>query len=274
MSYNSATVIADLLDSVARSIPEARVAIREHGSDAFSLEELQRLAADSPLDVRIEHDPLNPGFGAGCNELAAGSDAGWVLFLNPDAQVVTWPWTAADPPTERTIHGPAMVGAGETERQSGISYRIIDEISRSWFRRTSLPPNGTGFVSGAALLIDRASFELVGGFDEGYFMFYEDIDLCLRANDLGIRTVSESSWVVRHVGAHSTKERFGESLAWSYESACRFHAGRGESLRWYRAYVVLDAVVRSAAHAVKRNTSGSRAYRQLVRRGFLDLIGQ
>jgi GT2 family glycosyltransferase len=127
-------------------------------------------------------------------------------------------------------------------------------------------------VSGAALLVDRASFERVGGFDEGYFLFYEDIDLCLRANAAGVTTVIDPRWQVRHAGAHSTRPRFGASLQWSYESACRFHGSRGSSLAAYRSYVVADAALRALRAAVIRDRDGRGAYVGLLRRAAADLV--
>ena len=59
------------------------------------------------------------------------------------------------------------------------------------------------------MLIERAAFERLGGFDPGFFMFYEDIDLCLRANEAGYPTIVEPNWSVRHARRHSTDERFG-----------------------------------------------------------------
>ena len=83
-------------------------------------------AGYSVEDVRIEHDPSNPGFGAGCNALARGSDAGWLLFLNPDAEIVAWPWSADDPPPVGAVVGPLMVESGHPGVHSGVGYRFRD----------------------------------------------------------------------------------------------------------------------------------------------------
>ncbi len=101
-----------------------------------------------------------------------------------------------------------MVDSGDPSRHYGVRYRIRDEIARSWLRRVAPRPNGSGFVSGAALLIARADFDRIGGFDEEYFLFYEDIDLCLRANAAGIGTFVDERFTVRHSGAHSTSAAF------------------------------------------------------------------
>lgn len=274
VSYNSADTLAACLASIERASPGTPIAIREHGSDPAALAAVDSLAAAHPAGVRVDHDPTNPGFGAGCNALAAASDAEYLLFLNPDAEIVAWPYTATGPPARGTIVGPLMVESGHPGAHAGTSYRVRDEIARSWLRRRGSLPNGRGFVSGAALLIDRSSFERVGGFDEHFFLFYEDIDLCLRANDAGVATIIERRWTVRHAGAHSTAPRFGDSLVWSYESAIRFHGRRGSPLWAYRAYVTADAALRSVLRASRRDGSGARAYRRLARRAAADLVGR
>jgi GT2 family glycosyltransferase len=272
VSYNSADTLGACLASVESEMPGTPVAIREHGTDAGARARLAALAAAHPAPVRIEDDPSNPGFGAGCNALARSSAAEFLLFLNPDAEIVSWPWTDHEPPPRRTILGPQMVDSGHPRGHSGVRYRVRDEVARSWFRWRGPEPSGRGFVSGAALLVDRGSFERVGGFDERYFLFYEDIDLCLRANDHGISTTIDGRWAVQHAGAHSTRRQFGSSLVWSYESAIQFHGRRGATVTGYRVYVIMDAMLRSVVRAARRDRSGSNAYLGLARRALGDLV--
>ena len=260
------------IGSVVTHLPGATISIREHGSDASRLAALREIIGSCPSVVRIDLDPMNPGFGSGCNALASASAADWLLFLNPDAEIVRWPWDAVNQPPSGQVTGPNMLGEGESARQSGRSYRVRDEISRSWLRRPGLRPDGRGFVSGAALLIDRQSFELVGGFDPGYFMFYEDVDLCLRANDAGVPTYLADDWHVRHAGAHSTRQHFAESLIWSYESACRFHASRKSSLTAYRPYVVADSLLRGMMALIHRDSTARRAHLKLAKRVTSDMM--
>lgn len=272
VSYDSAAVLGACLASIEAAAPGTRIAIREHGTDVAARARLTELAAAHPAPVRIEDDPSNPGFGAGCNALARGSSARWLLFLNPDAEIVSWPWHGGATPPLDTVLGPRMVESGAPGTHSGIGYRVRDEIARSWLRHRGPPPDGRGFVSGAALLVGHAAFDRIGGFDEGYFLFYEDIDLCLRGNAIGIETRIEDRWAVRHAGAHSTNARFGRSLTWSYESAVRFHARFGHPVGAYRAYVVADSVVRAAGHLARRDRVKVDAYLALCRRSVRDLI--
>lgn len=270
VSYNSAGAIAECLASLQRLRLDLPVAIREHGTDPAAFALLQSTITEHPSRVRVESDPTNPGFAAGCNALARTSTAEWLVFLNPDTMVLAWPWQGGREPPRAEIVGPAMVDAAGDH--SGVSYTFSDEVARSWLRRRGERPQGLGFVSGAALLLDAVSFGRLGGFDESYFMYYEDIDLCLRANAAGIPTHIAEEWRVHHSRAHSTRERFGESLVWSYDSACRFRSTHGTPLPVYRAYVLADALIRSTAHAVRRDRPARDGYVSLARRAWNDLI--
>lgn len=266
VSYGSARVIERLLASLARHLPDAPVAIREHAADPAEVAALEQLAGEHPARVRIEHDPANPGFGAGCNALARGSTAEFLVFLNPDTELLAWPWSADEPPPRGAVIGPVMTDAAH--QHYGRSFRVRDEIALSWLRRRPARPEGRGYVSGAALLIERTAFERIGGFDPGYFMFYEDLDLCARANAAGLATRVEPRWSMRHARHSSTDTsdaRFAQALQWSYASAVRFHGKQGSPVWAYRAYVSVDAAGRAFVHALRGRRGRARAYVQLAR---------
>jgi N-acetylglucosaminyl-diphospho-decaprenol L-rhamnosyltransferase len=272
LSYDSSVVIERLLATLSTLLPDTPVAIREHSDAPGAIGRLEMLAAAHPTFVRVSVDARNPGFGAGCNALAAASNARHLLFLNPDTELVSWPYQHALPADGRLV-GPLMVGSGDPSRHYGVRYRVRDEIARSWFRHVAPRPTGSGFVSGAAFLIAKTDFDRIGGFDESYFLFYEDIDLCLRANAAGIGTYVDERFTVRHAGAHSTSGRFGMSLMWSYESAVRFHRAHGSPVAGYRCYVVADSIARAAAHGVRRRGATSRSYLSLAWRAARELFG-
>jgi N-acetylglucosaminyl-diphospho-decaprenol L-rhamnosyltransferase len=262
VSYASGQHLAACLSAVEAVMgADTRVAVREHHLDAFA--ETTATLDRSPLATRAEHDPSNPGFGAGCNALAATSTADWLLFLNADATVLTWPLTTMPVPA---VLGPLMVESGHPGRHYGLHYRVRDEIRRSWLRRYDPPPTGTGFVSGAALLIPRATFIQLGGFDTRYFMYYEDIDLCLRANAAGVPTHVVTEWTVRHSGGHTTSSNVDAALQRSMRSALAFHQAHSGSTIGYRLYASVDAALRACAHLLLRRRRTAASYLRLVRR--------
>jgi N-acetylglucosaminyl-diphospho-decaprenol L-rhamnosyltransferase len=176
----------------------------------------------SNVSYRIEDLPHNPGFGAACNRLAESSVAEWLVFLNPDAWI-----TAFHPSALQSRH---LVGAqqrtplGREIHSSGQSYGVLDEIWVSWGRRRPPMPTGFGYVSGGAFAIERKVFLELGGFDEAFFLFYEDIDLCFRASVAGVRVVVDPYWDVTHHVGHATREHWHDALSTSYRPMTHTYA--------------------------------------------------
>lgn len=269
VSYASAWVVDRLLLSLEAVVPGMPVAIREH-ADAGAFAELVSVARRYPGPIRCHHDPANPGFGAGCNALARDSHARWLVFLNPDTELVTWPWSEHDPPAD-SIVGALVLGSRDPGEHWGTTFRVRDEIARSWLRHRGSKPMGVGFVSGAAMLIESGAFARLDGFDERYFLFYEDIDLCMRGNAAGVPTMVEERWQVRHSRAHSTRPMFASALEWSYESACLFHAAQHSNVSIYRGYVAIDSATRWLFHRLRGDRPRAAAYAQLARHVAADL---
>jgi GT2 family glycosyltransferase len=252
VAYRNEDTIAALIESL-RSMPSATVAVHDNGPGAGTLEVAAQAARAAGISFRGEACPDgNCGFGAGCNRLVAGSAAVDLLFLNPDARVERWP-------SGLTARG-RIVGAlvqspdGAPAYVWGTSRRLRDEVRLRWLRRRPRAPTGTGYVSGAAMLVSRECFNDLGGFDEGYFMYYEDIDLCTRARERGIPVLVEPTWVVCHEGGHSvgrSVESLRRAHLISYESGRRYHAKRGRA-RAYDALVLADSAARAVAFRLSR----------------------
>jgi N-acetylglucosaminyl-diphospho-decaprenol L-rhamnosyltransferase len=105
-----------------------------------------------------------------------------------------------------------------------------------------------GWLSGACLLLRREAFEAVGGFDEDYFMFFEDVDLGERLGRAGRPSVYVPSAQVVHVGGVSWKARPAAMISAHHRSAERYLHRR--YARWYhwpvRAAVSLGLRAREA----------------------------
>lgn len=158
----------------------------------------------------------NLGFGSGVNRGAQRSAAPYILVLNPDV-------TVAPDAIERLLGyleandrvgvvGPRLVDErGRAQRSFGPAPRLAGEICRKFLLHLVFPflkfgcrdarrPTSVGWVTGACFLMRRSAFGAVGGMDDTIFMYYEDVDLCLRLGRAG--------WTVAYL-----------------PEACAFHAG-------------------------------------------------
>lgn len=132
--------------------------------------------------------------------------------LYPSARVV---------PSALDAAGHAFLGIVKPDNRFTRRYRLLD-----WDRST---PRRVDWVSGACFAIRRDLFEKLGGFDEAYFMYLEDIDLCHRAGQAGAGVGFEPAAQVVHVGGVSTKQLPYRMLAEHHRSVLRWwwSANRG-----------------------------------------------
>jgi N-acetylglucosaminyl-diphospho-decaprenol L-rhamnosyltransferase len=210
-------------------------------------------------DVRIVEPGVNLGYGRGANRgVALVEGREFVLISNPDVVVhhgaIAALVAALDAQPKVAVVGPQI------RRPDGSVYPSQRVFPNFWLaglhallsplwpgnpatrRYRSRHDDGTvDWVSGACFMIRREAFEEIGGFDERYFMFAEDMTLCwdVRQRGWGVAGVDEA--VVTHVEGLS-RLRATRSMIWAHHaSALRFewHTARG----WRRALVPLAALV-------------------------------
>jgi len=162
---------------------------------------------ESLASVHVIHMPENGGFAYGCNAGWRAGDADYVLFLNPDARLepseldrlvqvletdrgagVAGPRTLLEDGTlDWTIRRFPSLSA--TFAQALFLHHLaprapwVDEVVRDPARYEE--PGPVDWLSGACLLVRRSTLVAVGGFDEGFFFYVEDIDFCRRVSKAG-----------------------------------------------------------------------------------------
>jgi N-acetylglucosaminyl-diphospho-decaprenol L-rhamnosyltransferase len=182
---------------------------------------------EAVADLRVNGIQLdrNGGFARGCNAGWRAGDGTYVLFLNPDARIDSASVAALVEVLDREPDVGAVAprianGHGELEysqrrfprlrstyAQALFLHRIfprapwVDELirDRAAYERSGSPD----WVSGAAILVRRTALEALGGWDDGFFMYAEDIDLCRRLRDAGWGIRFEPSALVVHEGGAS-----------------------------------------------------------------------
>ncbi len=177
--------------------------------------------------VRLLQGHGNIGFAKGCNYGATLATGDFLLFLNPDAvikpetalrlakcgQKLERPWVTGG--MLRDENGKEQRGGRRLELTPLSAFITFTGLFKLPFfksihlERQPLPtcPVAIPVVSGACLMMDRASFDLVGGFDERYFLHVEDIDLCRRIKKLGGSVFFVPSATVMHYGSTSRVPR-------------------------------------------------------------------
>jgi GT2 family glycosyltransferase len=204
VTYDSADALALSLPPLAPQLrPGDEVIIVDNASRDGSVEVARRLL---PAATIVETGG-NVGFAAGCNRGVERASAPVVLLLNPDA-------VAAPDLLERLRDAAAAHpswGAWqalvtlEDEDVVNTSGNLVHWLGFGWAGELDLPvaqmtggDREVGFASGAALAVRREAWQAVGGFDEHYFMYGEDLDLCLRLRLAGWRVGTAPAARVAH----------------------------------------------------------------------------
>lgn len=214
VNYGSDQLIADNMGS----LPAADVVLVDNWKSTADRERARALAGDRGWHL-VETDE-NLGFGGGVNAgvraaAQAGHDA--VILLNPDARLdpaAVETMTAAlraDPmalisPTILDSHGHPYYGGYAVRLASGLMKRVEDVQS---------PPEGTAsWISGACMGFTTALHELVGGYDESYFLYWEDVDFSIRASRAGaqLRVLTEATAIHDEGGTQETRRGRAKSL--------------------------------------------------------------
>ncbi|MBK8837559.1 MAG: glycosyltransferase family 2 protein [Hyphomonadaceae bacterium] len=226
VSYNTGEVLFDCLAALERDPAISEIVLVNNGNPVEILERVEDGYGRSGR-VKIIGGGVNRGFAAGVNLGAAWATGDWLLILNPDAVLQSGAVEAlqaaladaADP----AIAGGKIYGADGKEQRGGRRRRLTMRSAAATFlglgwlktvnpgfvniNRNSEPePDGPvpmDAVSGAMMFISTESFKRLGGFDEGYFLHVEDIDICRRAEAEGGTVVYTPLASALHHGATS-----------------------------------------------------------------------
>lgn len=169
-------------------------------------------------------EPGNVGFGRGVDDgVAAARRAGATRFLvlNPDASIdaasiaALEAVVAADP---MTLAGPVIRTPDGAIWSDGNDLRLSDGRTKATRKRTADDGDVVEWLSGACLLADERLWDAVGGFGDDYFLYWEDVDLSWRVQDVGgsVRVVREASAVHDEGGTHDDAVHAGLSNTFYY----------------------------------------------------------
>jgi N-acetylglucosaminyl-diphospho-decaprenol L-rhamnosyltransferase len=162
--------------------------------------------AGLPFAVEVIENRERKGFGANHNAAFARCRTEFFCVANPDLRLSADPFPALLESLQRAdIAGPLVRNPAGGIEDSARRYPTLCSLAAKLFRGSPGPeyPTDRGeqavdWVAGMFMLFRAAAFRDIGGFDEAYFMYYEDIDLCRRLNRAGGRVVYNPAASVVH----------------------------------------------------------------------------
>lgn len=185
VSYDSAALLERTLARVAEDSPEARIVVVDNYSTPEAREELAALASTRGWETVLPQ--TNTGFGGGMNLGAARArelGADLLILLNPDAVIARSDLIrlAARAHADRlALVAPVLKDSTGRIVSDGIVVCLADGSMRSRRSPRPIPPGGTHpWLSGACLALSTELFEVTGGFDARYFLYWEDVDFSAR----------------------------------------------------------------------------------------------
>lgn len=198
---------------------------------------IRRVTVPAMMPSQFLSLDTNRGFGAACNAGAANAREKWLLFVNSDVELLPGCVEAMTKAvTDRSIVGAKLLYPDRRIQHGGVFY----DPNTAWFdhryrfQPRDFEPAGRTepcLVTGALLLISRAFFEELGGFDPTFRMAFEDVDLCLRALKAGGQVIYCGTAEAYHLegatrGATPTQkaERHPQAAVWEQESMRQFYA--------------------------------------------------
>jgi GT2 family glycosyltransferase len=294
VNWNSGDQLVECLRSFADVATDAvdvvKITIVDNASTDDSLEAVARLEPRLPL--RIIRNGENRGYAAACNQGAAGATADLLLFLNPDTRLMP-----------SALEQPARFLGEAANRSVGIvGIRLVDaggKPARNCARRPRplamigaslgldrlmprlFPPHFmvewdhaetrvVDQVMGAFCLIRRALFEQVGGFDERFFVYFEDVDLAERTRTRGWSSVYLASARAFHRAGGTTDAIRGRRLFYFTRSKmlyCLKHFGPGGAAGVIAVSLLIEPVARTVHALASRRPADVKE----IARGFAML---
>ena len=275
VTWNTASLTAQALKHLAASDQgcELRVLVHDNASSDGTADAV-RAAVPS---AQVVCSRRNLGFAAGVNALLARSDAPWFFALNSDA----WPEEgaigalveAAEARPRAAVAVPKLLRPDDSVEHSthpfpSMTLAVLDvlgarrRVPRRWAAEHCLEgawehdrSRTVDWAVGAAWLMRRSAVDDLGGLDERFFMYLEDMEWCWRARAHGWSVHFEPAAVVRHVGNVSGEQHFGDSRSALEQANLRLLLDEMLGERRARAYRVLQTV------ALARQYLGARARR-------------
>jgi len=245
VTYNSASEITDCLNSINKAAGDIRyeiIVVDNQSNDGTSDQLYER------KDIRFIQNIINGGFGQANNIGAGAAKGSFLLFLNPDTAIkrgslaqfvdtakalpklglLAPKLISEDGALQRSIHRRYPNWWSHCIQYNFLLFTLIQRVSPGYdythfSTKDHEKPREILHAMGAAMLMPRQVFTKLGGFDESFFLYFEETDLCLRCHNAGYKLFYTPEITLLHkLGSSSGENQFGQASAHYQESAYRY----------------------------------------------------
>lgn len=283
VSWNTCDLLAACLESVDKeaNIPDIEVLVVDNASTDGSLAMLKR---EYP-QVRVIANLNNLGFSKANNQGLAACRGRYALLLNSDALLTQGSLQgllhlANEKPRAGIVGAQLLNPDGSFQAShtsfpnlwqeflilSGLGRRIFGRWYPSHASEEEKGPQIVDYVEGACLLVRREAFEDVGGLDEGYFMYAEEVDWCYTMREHGWQVWYQPVSKVIHLGGGSSQERRTKREGDLYRSRVRFfrkHYGDGPA-HLLKLQLYFMTAIKVVLYGFLRRICGGRYGREVI----------
>jgi len=260
VNYNTREHLRACLAAVLRESPREVVVVDNASTD----HSVEMVRADYP-QVVLHANAINVGYGAAANQAIAGCSAEYIFLLNADSLLTPGAVRALsgylDLHPQAAILGPRLVDPQGKPKASCYPFPtplntlihmsilsqligLVPVLRKHYLYGVSPTYAGTvPWVHGAALAIRRGAFEAVGGFDESFFMYSEEVDLCYRLHAAGWQVHFAPVTTVMHIGGASTRQHRTEMGVQVFASLLQFYDRHSTAARRLQALVIIKALM-------------------------------
>jgi GT2 family glycosyltransferase len=224
VNYNTVEDLRKCLNTLEEKLGRRETVVVDNGSSDGSRE----MVLDEYRWVRLVDNPGNPGYASACNKGLAAVTQPYALILNSDVEFVedgldeVIEYLDAHPDVGAL--GPVVLNSDGSAQMSCRRFPSMKENIIHGFLGDFWPDNPltrsyqmkdmnreeeceADWVSGAAMFLRRSAAEEVGGFDESYFMYVEDVDICWRLRQAGYRVFYHPAFrLIHHIGRTSSQQ--------------------------------------------------------------------
>ena len=231
VSHGQFDLVKNLLDDLARfnTLPlEVILTLNVDEPIAFTLE-------SHWLPITVIKNAVPKGFGANHNAAFRHAKGAFFCVLNPDVRLRSDPFSILITTLRDTGGGaiaPLIIAPNGTTEDSArhfptplsILSKLIGIASKTEYP-LSVTPYSPDWIAGMFMLFPSETFRMIGGFDERYFLYYEDVDICARLRKYGIGVISDPRVSCVH-DARRTSHRNVRYMSWHLTSMCRYFVRR------------------------------------------------